>query len=115
MMAQATRAVLFARATAATSLGFRLSRPSALFRKISKIDGRHVQVGPGSRNLNMVRPPETESVRSCPASATSIRRGADDPDPERGPVPLPAGGHLDADRHQLPRVSVPGQPEPRRA
>src|ERR1700722_9042803 len=35
-----------------------VARPNALFRKISKIDGRHVQVGPGSRNLNMVRPPE---------------------------------------------------------
>jgi hypothetical protein len=45
---------------------------------------------------------------------TSSRRGADDPDPECCSVPLPAVGHLDSDRHQLPGVSVPGQPEPRR-
>ena len=32
--------------------------------------------------------------------------GADVPNPEYCPVPLPAGGHLDADRHQLPGVSL---------
>jgi hypothetical protein len=59
--------------------------------------------------------PEAQSARYCPDSATCIRRGADDPDPERCSVPLPAGDHLDADRYQLPRVSVPGQPASLRA
>src|ERR1700733_12892074 len=54
-----------------------------------------------------------ESARYCPQSTTWSRRGADDPDPERCPVPLPAGDHLDADRCQLPGVPVPGQPGPR--
>ena len=54
--------------------------------------------------------PRAESARYCPKSVTCSRRGTDDPDPERGPVSLPAGGHLDADRHQLSGVSIPGQP-----
>jgi hypothetical protein len=62
----------------------------------------------------MTRQSEAESARYCPGSVTSSRRGADDPDPECCSVPLPAVGHLDSDRHQLPSVSVPGQPEPRR-
>src|SRR3979490_980985 len=44
----------------------------------------------------------------------AFEEGTDDPDPERCSVPLPAGDHLEAYRHQLPRLSVSGQPEPLR-
>src|SRR3981189_3707175 len=44
----------------------------------------------------------------------AFEEGTDDPDPERCSVPLPAVDHLDAYRHQLPRLSVSGQPEPLR-
>src|SRR5258705_1949823 len=61
------------------------------------------------------RNPKVQHAGGLPTTETHICRSANDPTQECRPISLSAGGHLDADCHELPRLPVPEQPQSTRA